>query len=63
MEKWQKLADTSDNAVMFDTPEEAGLWRYALEFRNIWANRIDKYSESMIIKHNLSSLKYPEYFV
>ena len=63
MGKWQHLADTSDNAIMFDNPEEAGLWRYALEFRNRWADRTDKFAESMIVQHNKALAKYPEYFV
>ncbi len=63
MEKWQYLADTSENAIMFNTPEEAGVWRYALEFRKQWADKIDKFGESMIIQHNIAALKYPEYFV
>lgn len=63
MDKWQHLADTSDNAIMFETPEDAGLWRYALEFRKRWADKMDRFSESMINQHNRSALKYPEYFV
>jgi hypothetical protein len=63
MKKWQNLADTSDNAIMFDDSYEADLWRYALEFRNIWATRMDKFSESMLYQHKQAMLKYPEYFV
>lgn len=63
IEKWQHLADTSDNVIMFDNPEDAGLWRYALEFRNRWADKMDKFGESMIERHKKSLAKYPECFV
>ena len=63
IEKWQHLADTSDNAIMFNNPDEAGLWRYALEFRKRWADKMDKFGDSMTSQHNKSLAKYPECFV
>ena len=63
MEKWQHLADTSDNAIMFDSNEDAGVWRYALEFRRIHSKRVDKFAPSMKDIHNKAVDLYPDLFV